>query len=237
LRRSRSRADVLSRFWRRIGWALLCCALAGVLLSASLVLALRRYNPPTSAFMLREDIAVRYEWQDLAQISPQLAIAVVAAEDQLFPFHSGFDLRQIRKALLDQNGVPRGASTISQQVAKNLFLWSGRSWLRKALEAWCTLLIEWFWPKQRILEVYLNIAQFGRGIYGAEAATQQFFHKSARRLTASDAALLAAVLPNPLLLRVDRPSPYVLRRRSAIGVQMRALGGPSYLCAALPCTH
>jgi monofunctional biosynthetic peptidoglycan transglycosylase len=109
--------------------------------------------------------------------------------------------------------------------------------LRKALEAWCTLLIEWFWPKQRILEVYLNIAQFGRGIYGAESAAQQFFHKSARRLTASDAALLAAVLPNPVLLRVDRPSSYVLRRRSAIGVQMRALGGPSYLCAALPCAH
>jgi monofunctional biosynthetic peptidoglycan transglycosylase len=131
----------------------------------------------------------------------------------------------------------RGASTISQQVAKNLFLWSGRSWLRKALEAWCTLLIEWFWPKQRILEVYLNIAQFGRGVYGAEAAAQQFFHKSARRLGASEAALLAAVLPNPVLLRVDKPSAYVQRRAHEIGAQMRGLGGPRYLCAAIPCTR
>jgi monofunctional glycosyltransferase len=208
-----------------------------VLLSVSLVLTLRRFDPPTSSFMLRERGAVRYQWRAMAQISPQLAIAVVAAEDQRFPFHSGFDFSQIRKALQDQNGAPRGASTISQQVAKNLFLWSGRSWLRKALEAWYTLLIEWFWPKQRILEVYLNVAQFGRGIYGAEAAAQQFFHKNALGLSASDAALLAAVLPNPLLLHVDRPSAYVQRRRGEIGVQMRALGGPAYLCAALPCAR
>jgi monofunctional biosynthetic peptidoglycan transglycosylase len=187
------------------------------------------FDPGTPRFVLH------YRWQDLPQISPQLAIAVVASEDQQFPFHAGFDFRQIRKALQEPRSAARGASTISQQVAKNLFLWSGRSWFRKALEAWCTLLIEWFWPKQRILEVYLNIAQFGRGIYGAEAAAQQLFHKSARRLTAGEAALLAAVLPNPVLLRADRPSVYVLRRRGAIAAQMRALGGPRYLCAALPC--
>ncbi|MEO7773985.1 MAG: monofunctional biosynthetic peptidoglycan transglycosylase [Steroidobacteraceae bacterium] len=232
----------MARLLRRALWTLVWCALAGVLLSASLVLALRRYDPPTSAFMLRARVAamfeaqayqMRYEWRDIAQISPQLAIAVVASEDQQFPWHNGFDFRQIRKAMQDQRGASRGASTISQQVAKNLFLWSGRSWLRKGLEAWCTLLIEWFWPKQRILEVYLNIAQFGRGTYGAEAAAQRFFSKSAKELNLSESALLAAVLPNPLRLRADKPSQYVQRRRGEIGAQMRALGGPRYLGQSL----
>lgn len=236
----------LGRLWRRVLWAAVWCVLAFVLLSATLVLALRRFDPPTTSFMLRARTAAllespaapyrfRYQWQDMERISPQLAIAVVASEDQQFPFHSGFDFREIGKVLRDRDGSTRGASTISQQVAKNLFLWSGRSWLRKGLETWCTLLIEWFWPKQRILEVYLNIAQFGRGIYGVEAAAQQYFHKSARRVLAGEAALLAAVLPNPMLLRADRPSRYVQRRQREISAQMRALGGPSYLCATLPC--
>jgi monofunctional biosynthetic peptidoglycan transglycosylase len=118
----------------------------------------------------------------------------------------------------------RGASTISQQVAKNLFLWPGQSWLRKGLEAWFTLWIEWLWPKQRILEVYLNSAEFGRGIWGVEAASQRFFRKSAARLNRNEAALLAAVLPNPKRFRVDRPSPYVQQRQAWILRQMQHLG-------------
>jgi len=124
----------------------------------------------------------------------------------------------------------RGASTISQQVAKNLFLWNG-GFVRKGLEAYFTILLEAMWPKERILEVYLNIAEFGSGVYGVEAAGHHFFHKPAARLTSSEAALLAAVLPNPIRLRVDRPSAYVLSRQSQILGQMRALGGAGYLKA------
>ena len=123
----------------------------------------------------------------------------------------------------------RGASTISQQVAKNLFLWSGQSWFRKGLEACITVVIELTWSKQRILEVYLNIAEFGRGTYGVEAAAQRFFHKSASRMNRAEAALLAAVLPNPVLLRVDAPSSYVRKRQRWIEQQMRGLGGTTYV--------
>jgi monofunctional biosynthetic peptidoglycan transglycosylase len=127
------------------------------------------------------------------------------------------------------NRRTRGASTISQQVAKNLFLWSGRSYLRKGLEAGFTVLIEWLWPKERILEVYLNIAQFGRGTYGVEAAAQRYFHKPARRLRRAEGALLAAVLPNPVRLRVEAPSAYVRSRQEWIMGQMADLGGTAYL--------
>jgi len=123
----------------------------------------------------------------------------------------------------------RGASTISQQVAKNLFLWNGYSFFRKGLEAWMTVLIEGIWPKERILEVYLNIAEFGRGVYGVEAASQRFYHKTAARLSSGEAATLAAVLPNPIKMHADRPSAYVSERREQILGQMRALGGASYL--------
>ena len=128
-----------------------------------------------------------------------------------------------------EGGRVRGASTISQQVAKNLYLWSGRSYIRKALEAYFTVLIESCWPKRRILEVYLNIAEFGYGIYGAEAAAQHFFHKPAVRLTRSDAALLAAVLPSPEHYSAAAPSAYLQRRREQILAQMQALGGPEML--------
>ncbi len=206
------------------------------------VLLMRWVHPWTSAFMLEASYAARnaaapyrtrYEWRDLEQISPQAAVAVIASEDQLFPFHWGFDFESIRKAIRsnERGGHVRGASTISQQVAKNLFLWSDQSYLRKGLEAWFTVLIEQLWPKERILEVYLNVAQFGRGIYGVEAAARQFYHHSAARLSGREAARLAAVLPNPLRLRVDAPSAYVESRTEAILVQMRALGGPAYLKA------
>jgi monofunctional biosynthetic peptidoglycan transglycosylase len=232
----------MSRFFGRLLRWVLFAVLACLVLSAGSVLALRYVNPPSSAFMLQARIqswfdadphpyTLHREWRDLTAISPQAAIAVVASEDQQFPFHSGFDVGQIRKAMADaeRGRRARGASTITQQVAKNLFLWPEHSFLRKGLEAWFTVLIETLWPKHRIIEVYLNIAQFGRGIYGVQAAAHEFFHHDARTLSASEAALLAAVLPNPIRLRVDRPSRYVLGRRAEILDQMQALGGPHYL--------
>ena len=173
----------------------------------------------------------RHKWADLSQISPNLPLAVVASEDQKFPEHWGFDVEAIEKAyaLNQHSHKVRGASTISQQVAKNLFLWSGQSYFRKGLEAYFTVLIEALWPKRRILEIYLNIAEFGHGIYGAEAAAQRFFHKAASRLTRADAAVLAAVLPNPQRYSAAAPSHYVQQRREWILGQMQALGGPEML--------
>src|SRR5437868_1502881 len=174
-----------------------------------------------------------FQWVSLEQISPYAASAVIASEDQQFPFHAGFDFDSIREAVRESERGRRlrGASTISQQVAKNLFLWSRHSLVRKGLEAYFTVLIEALWPKERILEMYLNVAQFGNGVYGVQAAAERFWHKPARRLTSADAALLAAVLPNPLRLHADRPSRYVLSRRDWILDQMRMLGGPEYLRA------
>jgi monofunctional glycosyltransferase len=227
----------------RRGARILALAFGGaLLLSVLAVLALRFIPPWTTAFIVDARVAswfdddprswkLQREWRDLDAISPQLQLAVIASEDQRFPEHHGFDFKQIQKALdaAERNGRSRGASTISQQVAKNLFLWGGRSWVRKGLEAWFTVLIEWLWPKQRILEMYLNIAEFGRGIYGAEAATQAFYRKHAARLTSGEAARMAAVLPNPKRFRVDAPSRYVLRRQQQIEAQMRALGGTAHL--------
>lgn len=223
--------------WKRLLW--LPVLLAGF--SVLQVLALRFVDPPLSAVMLwrygealgQGDTGYRlhYQWRDLAQMAPALPISLVAAEDQRFPLHSGFDLQAIEKAR-DHNargGRVRGASTISQQVAKNLFLWQGRSWLRKGLEAWYTLLIETFWPKSRILEMYANIAEFGDGIYGAQAAARQFWNKDAARLSPAESARLAAVLPSPRRYNAARPGPYVQRRAAWIQRQARQLGGGSYL--------
>jgi len=209
--------------------------------SVLLVLMLRFVAPPTSAFMLHRqlraavdgetDFHLRSCWRPFNQISANLPIAVVAAEDQNFPEHHGFDIKSIRNALAEAEDGERlrGASTISQQVAKNLFLWNGRSFIRKGFEAWFTALIELMWPKQRILEVYVNVAEFGDGIYGACAASERFFGKPASRLSPREAALLAAVLPNPMRLHANRPSAYVLRRATWIERQVRQLGGPDYL--------
>ena len=224
-----------------MGRAVLWLAALFLLLSAGLVLIFRWINPPYTAFMAETQIeawasrdhsySLRHTWADLNRISPNLPLAVIASEDQKFPEHWGFDVEAIEKAyaLNKHSHKVRGASTISQQVAKNLFLWSGRSYFRKGLEAYFTLLIEACWPKRRILEVYLNIAEFGYGTYGAEAAAQRFFHKSAARLTRSDAAVLAAVLPNPVRFAAAAPSAYVQQRREQILHQMQALGGPEML--------
>ena len=229
--------SILARLLRATVWLVVICIAASVLAA----LILRWINPPFSAFMAQAQLAAwagrdssyvfRHTWVDLDRISPNLPLAVVASEDQKFPEHWGFDVEAIEKAYalnLHSHKV-RGASTISQQVAKNLFLWSGRSYFRKALEAYFTLLIESLWPKRRILEIYLNIAEFGTGTYGAEAAAQRFFHKSASRLTRDDAAVLAAVLPNPQRFSASAPSRYVQQRREWILGQMQALGGPEML--------
>lgn len=200
------------------------------------VLLLRWLPPPTSAFMLRYRVesfgakpklpSLRQKWVKWSDISPNLPLAAVAAEDQKFPDHNGFDLESIEEAM-EKNAKGkriRGASTISQQTAKNLFLWPGRSYLRKGVEAYFTVLLELLWPKRRILEVYVNIAEFGEGIYGAQAAAETFFRKSPARLSAGEAALLAAVLPNPKKLRADRPSAYVRERQEWILGQMGQLG-------------
>jgi monofunctional biosynthetic peptidoglycan transglycosylase len=192
---------------------------AALLLSGLPAVLLRWVEPPVTAFMLHQAPAAgearHYDWNDWRELGSAAALAVMAAEDQKFPDHHGFDLGAIQDALADRlEGRPlRGASTITQQVAKNLFLWPGRSLLRKTLEAWFTTVIELSWPKRRILEVYLNIAEFGPGIYGVPAASRIYFGKRPARLSDAEAALLAAVLPNPAALRVDRPSEYVLERQ------------------------
>jgi monofunctional glycosyltransferase len=197
------------------------------------VILLRWVDPPTSAFMLREQLTrpIQHRWVDWPQISPHVKVAVIAAEDQKFPKHHGFDLDSINDALeeRERGRRVRGASTISQQVAKNLFLWPGQSWVRKGFEAYFTALIETFWPKRRILEVYLNVAEFGSGVFGVGAASELYFGKRAARLSASDAALLAAVLPNPKRLRVAAPSRYVRSRQDWILGQMRGIGGVGLL--------
>jgi monofunctional glycosyltransferase len=220
---------------------LLLAVLAWLVLTVVPVLLLRWIPPVTSAYMLEarlealgsSDRGYRtdYQWVSLERISPHAAIAVIASEDQTFPFNYGFDLQSIRGAVrAAQRGRRlRGASTISQQVARNLFLWPGRSFVRKGIEAYFTVLLEALWPKERILEVYLNVAQFGQGIYGVEAAARHFYHEPAARLSASQAALLAAVLPNPVHWHVDRPGRFVAWKQQWILAQMRNLGGAAYL--------
>ena len=219
-----------------VAQVLVWIVILGLLFSVVPVFALRWINPPTSAFMLERRaeglfnparrVSILYQWQGIDHISRNAQLAVIAAEDQKFLEHEGFDFESIEKALeaRHRRGRVRGASTISQQVAKNLFLWSGKNWVRKGIEAGYTVLIETFWPKRRILEVYLNVAEFGDGIYGVGAASPEFFGKSASRLSRHEAALLAAVLPNPKVMHVKQPSRYVERRAWWIERQMMRLG-------------
>jgi monofunctional biosynthetic peptidoglycan transglycosylase len=215
-------------------WLLLLLA-AGLLGSLLPVLVFRWLPPPGSAVILQralsEGRSQDYRWTPIERIAPEMALAVVAAEDQTFPRHWGFDLVQIRAAVRDyaEGERLRGASTLSQQVARNLFLWQGRSLVRKGLEVWFTALIELVWSKRRILEVYLNIAELGERTFGVEAASQRYFGIPAGRLNADQAALLSAVLPNPIERRVDQPSAYVRQRQRWVLRQMRQLGGIAYL--------
>ncbi|GAA4447958.1 monofunctional biosynthetic peptidoglycan transglycosylase [Nibrella saemangeumensis] len=176
-----------------------------------------------------EDSKIHKTWRSYDKISKEVALAVVASEDQNFPTHWGFDLDEIRDALSENRKRLRGASTISQQVAKNVFLWNGRSYIRKALEAYFTVLIELIWGKERILEVYLNVAEMGPMTFGVEAASQRYYGHAASTLSRSEAARIAAVLPSPRRFSIRNPSGYVQRRTSQITRQMRALGGKAYI--------
>jgi monofunctional biosynthetic peptidoglycan transglycosylase len=168
-----------------------------------------------------------HNWVPIEKIPNSLQLAVVCTEDQHFLVHHGFDFDQIRAAMdeADSGGRVRGASTISQQTAKNVFLWPSSSWLRKGFEAWFTVLIEICWSKERIMEVYLNSIEFGDGIYGCEAASRYFFKKPAQRMSAAESAKLAVVLPNPHRFHVDAGSGYVMRRQSWALNQMQLWGG------------
>ena len=223
-------------FGRRVFRAIFLGLLTAMIWSALLVLLLRYLHPPFSALMAERRIASwsRHEpyrphhaWVPLEGIAPCMGAAVMAGEDQKFPDHSGFDWESIQKAYEhnEKSRKKRGASTISQQTAKNLFLWEGHSWTRKGFEVWFTFLMESEWPKSRILEMYLNIVEFGDGIYGVEAASEAYFHKHAKELRPSEAALLAAVLPNPHKYRVDAPSAFVRQRQAWILEQMSQMGG------------
>jgi len=175
-----------------------------------------------------EPVKCYHKWVPYNEISDHLKRAVIASEDQRFFQHKGFDRIEIEKAMKEnkKRRRPRGASTISQQTAKNVFLWPKSSWIRKGLEAYFTVLIEFFWPKERILEVYLNCMETGNGIYGAEAIANHHFNTTASKLTAAQSALIAATLPNPRRFSSKKPSPYILKRQQEILQQMQYIQLP-----------
>jgi monofunctional glycosyltransferase len=216
------------------------------LLSVAWVLLYKWVDPPATLHMVKRraeagkadknEPIIKQTSVSLDEMSDQLPLAVVASEDQLFLQHSGFDMDAIMDAFKrnQKGGNIRGGSTISQQVAKNVFLWHGRSYLRKAVEAYFTVLIELIWGKERIMEVYLNIAEMGDGVFGVEAASQLYFKKSAKDIGRQQAALLAAVLPNPIKYSAKNPSGFVLRKRGRIARAMGRLGGTTYIKTILP---
>ncbi len=216
--------------------------LAGLAITVLPVLVLRFVPPATSAFMVERQIhyllsdrphpAIHYVWTPWDQLSPQLELAVVASEDQTFPTNYGFDFNAIADAVQhnEDHRHKHGASTITQQLARNLFLCSCRNWVRKGAEAYFTVLLETFWSKRRILEVYLNVAEFGDGIYGVGAAADRYFHERPAQLSHEQASLLAAVLPSPRRWHADAPSAFVLDRAADIRQQMDHLGN-DYLAA------
>ena len=225
-------------FIAKIKRGLIRLLLAWFLITLSVVLLLRWFNPPTSAFMLQRlysdeypSIELNYQWREFKRISPSLAMSVIASEDQKFPDHWGFDVAAIQQVIeAGQAGKKmRGASTISQQLAKNLFLWSGRSWIRKGLEVYFTAAIEVMIPKRRILELYLNVVEFGDGIYGAESAARMIFGVPAESLNATQSALLAARLPAPKTYVIKPPTDYMRERSHWIIKQISQLGGETYL--------
>lgn len=207
---------------RIIGFLLFAALVVGPVLWA---VAYRFAPPPGTLTMVERRLAgatIVHSWTEFDDVSPHLVRAVIAAEDSKFCAHRGFDMAAIEDALDERRKGERrrGASTISQQTAKNAFLWNGGGWLRKGAEAWMTVLIEALWPKRRVMEVYLNIAEWGDGNFGAAAAAKVRFGKSARDLTPREAALLAAVLPSPNKWRADRPGPYVRSRAATIRKRM-----------------
>jgi monofunctional biosynthetic peptidoglycan transglycosylase len=214
-------------FWRFVRRLLLILVVIAIVVPPASVVVYRFVPPPITILMITRLIqghGMDYQWRSLSDMSPSLPAAAVASEDSLFCSNHGFDFDAIEKAMKNNERRPgriRGGSTISQQTAKNVFLWPGRDYVRKAIEAWYTVLIEAIWGKPRIMEMYLNVIEFGPGVYGAEAASQHFFHKPASKLSAAEAARLIAVLPRPLKWDVDEPGRYVVRRTGHID---RAMG-------------
>jgi len=213
------------RLWQKLRTVLLFLFAAHLIY----IILLKWIDPPITVTQLISWISgdgLKRDYVRMKDISPHAALAVIASEDQLFPDHNGFDVKSIQKAMTT-NGQKksrlRGASTISQQVAKNVFLWQGRSWIRKGLEAYFTFMIETVWGKKRILEVYLNVAEMGKGVFGVEAAAQSYFKKRAKNLTATESAKIAACLPNPKKYKVSPPSGYVTKRYPWVVRQMNNL--------------
>ncbi len=231
---------------RRLISGLFKLMLALVITSLMLIAGLRWINPPTSMMMTLERVKARmdqrdgfhidYQWVDYEHIAPTLPMAIIASEDQKFPDHNGFDLEAITDAVETRlnGGRLRGASTITQQVAKNLFLWPGKSMLRKGIEAYFTTVIELLWDKNRILEIYMNIAEFGEGVFGVEAASRRYFGKPAKRIHMWEAARMAAVLPDPKSMDPGHPSAYVYKRAGWIQRQVDRMGGKQVLQRIAP---
>lgn len=229
---------MMTKFLRRLSIFILKLLLILVIISLAWVTLYKFVNPPTTPL-----IVIRYfendtkgslllnEWKSYDEISDYMKVAVIAAEDQTFAANDGFDFGSIENAIDDrlEGGRLRGASTITQQTAKNVFLWPERSWTRKIAEAYFALLIDLIWSKQRILEVYLNVIETGDGIYGVDEAARRYFGRSAKSLDLVDSALIAAVLPNPRIMSPAKPTEYVLEREAWIRGQMANLGGVSYL--------
>ncbi|TVQ68296.1 MAG: monofunctional biosynthetic peptidoglycan transglycosylase [Oceanospirillales bacterium] len=226
----------LKRWIRRLFLTLLLICVLFLLL----VWSLRWINPPTTSFMLQHNVRAlfnedlefaRHHWVPLAEIPAAIQLAVIASEDQKFPDHRGIDWAATQAAIdaYRSGRAAGGGSTITQQVVKNLFLWGDRSTFRKVIEWGLAVLVEVFWSKERILEIYLNIAQFGRQEYGVGAASQYLFNKPVSQITREEAAMLAVVLPSPARMDVTRPSQYMRSRQAFILRQMRNLGGEAYL--------
>jgi monofunctional glycosyltransferase len=235
-KRTATRRTAKKRTPRGRRWLLRLAVVVAAIVAfgVALTLPLRWFDPVTTAFMLQDDSGrepLLHEWADWEQMGTAPALAVVAAEDQRFADHFGLDLASIRDSIAAaQDGRSlRGASTISQQLAKNLYLWPGRSFVRKGLEACLTLLLEMSLPKKRILEIYLNVAEFGPGIYGVPAASRHYFGNAPAQLRDAEAALLAAVLPSPTRLRVDEPSGYVRERQAWILGHMQRMRQEGWL--------
>ncbi len=223
----------LKVFIRYLLKKLLWLSISFFLVTVFLVASLNFINPPTWGWKLQRQMIppenypaqIHHQWLDKSHISNNMKLAVIASEDQLFAQHYGFDFNSVMNALTSNaQGKPiRGASTITQQTAKNLFLWPGKSYLRKGIEAWLTALMELMLDKQRILEIYLNLVEFGPGIFGVEAASQYYYHKSAQHLNIQESARLASVLPNPYRFHVNKASSYTIQRTRWIKKQMRQL--------------
>ena len=223
--------------WSRLGKVLWRLAWLALLVPVLLILSLRWIDPPTTSFILQHNYSAwksgtdfaLHSWTDYENISKHMSLAVVAAEDQRFPLHLGVDTTEISRALQSPAEGRRGASTITQQTAKNLFLWPARSYVRKAMEAALAITMELLLSKQRILEIYLNIAQTGQAMFGVTDAATTYFAKVPGKLNKFEAARIAAILPNPVKLSATQPTRYVVERQRWILKQMEQLGGPRYL--------